>query len=92
MISLDAALSYLKLEKDDLPPEEIALIDGLANAAVEYLKNATGVVFGEDNALAVLFYKMVIADWYGGRGTVDQIKPGARAILCQLQNCYPQGV
>jgi len=91
MITLDEALNYLKLEREDLPKQELAEIEGLALAASEYLKNATGVTFSEDNALAKLFCRMLIGDWYEERGTVDKIKDGARAILTQLKNSYPQG-
>ena len=90
MITLSDALNYLKLERGDLPVGEIELVQGLVDAANQYLLNATGVTFAEDSALAKLFCRMLVADWYDNRGTVGSINTGARAILAQLRNSPPR--
>ena len=89
MITLNEALNYLKLEREDLPKVELDEIKGLITAAKSYLINAVGPVHEKHRALAKLFCRMVIADWYDNRGTTDSIKAGARAILSQIANTLP---
>jgi len=95
MITQAEALIYLKLEAEDLPTEEKALIEGMITAAGIHLQNATGypatAYTGSDQEpLAKMFCRMLLADWYDNRQTVGSIGTGARAILTQLQNCPPK--
>jgi len=95
MITQAEALNYLKLEAEDLPKEELTLVEGLIAAAGIHLQNATGYPptaykDSDQEPLATLFCKMVIGDWYNTRQTVGAIGTGAKAIITQLQNCPPK--
>lgn len=87
IVSLSEALCYLKLEREDLTKAEIAEVNGLIKAAETCLYNATGVTHTHGNALAKLFCRMLVSDWYDERGTVGEIGTGAKGILTQLKNC-----
>lgn len=64
-MDLDQIKLYLKVDID----EDNDLINGCANAAIAYLKNATGIDFNEecDNELAKIFILQLIADMYEKR-------------------------
>lgn len=89
IVSFSEALTYLKLESDDLTKAESGEITGLIKAAEVCLYNATGVTYTSRNALAKLFCRMLICDWYDGRGTAGEIGNNARGILTQLKYCKP---
>lgn len=87
IISLDESKAWLKVdyEEDD---EEIQL---LIDSAEAYLTNATGKTFDNTNALARLYCRVLISDWYDNRAlmvdskTSDKIRFTLQSIMMQLQ-------
>jgi uncharacterized phage protein (predicted DNA packaging) len=88
IVTLEEAKNWLRVDFSD----DDALITTLINAAEEYLKNATGVEFNENNHLAKLFCMTLISDWYENREmigkTTDQTRPIIQSILTQLTYSY----
>jgi uncharacterized phage protein (predicted DNA packaging) len=88
IVTLEEAKNWLRVDFSD----DDALITTLINAAEEYLKNATGVEFDENNHLAKLFCMTLIADWYENREMIgkatDQTRPIIQSILTQLSYAY----
>jgi hypothetical protein len=68
--------------------EEDALIQGLLDAAEQFIYNATGVHYGASNQLAVLLQQVLVCEWYMNReatGRTGTIKPIVQSILRQLK-------
>jgi uncharacterized phage protein (predicted DNA packaging) len=88
IVTLEEAKNWLRVDFSD----DDALITTLINAAEEYLKNATGVEFNENNHLAKLFCMTLISDWYENREMIgkatDQTRPIIQSILTQLTYSY----
>ncbi|UYL93967.1 head-tail connector protein [Geobacillus phage vB_GthS_PK3.5] len=88
IVTLEEAKNWLRVDFSD----DDALITTLINAAEEYLKNATGVEFNENNHLAKLFCMTLISDWYENREMIgkatDQTRPIIQSILTQLSYAY----
>ncbi|MTI95184.1 MAG: phage gp6-like head-tail connector protein [Firmicutes bacterium] len=86
-LTLPEVITWLRLEQDDLPPDEISLLQGYLSAAKEQLKNATENV-SEENALARLYMLAWIHDWYF---RVSEMADTRKSLISQLQNSYPDG-
>jgi uncharacterized phage protein (predicted DNA packaging) len=88
IVSLDEVKTWLRVDFS----EDDALLETLIGAAEEYLKNATGVEFDENNHLAKLFCMTLISDWYENREMIgkatDQTRPIIQSILTQLTYSY----
>lgn len=88
IVSLDEVKNWLRIDFS----EDDALLTTLISAAEEYLKNATGVEFDENNHLAKLFCMTLISDWYENREMIgkatDQTRPIIQSILTQLTYSY----
>ncbi|UYL94043.1 head-tail connector protein [Geobacillus phage vB_GthS_PK3.6] len=88
IVTLEEAKNWLRVDFSD----DDALITTLINAAEEYLENATGVEFNENNHLAKLFCMTLISDWYENREMIgkatDQTRPIIQSILTQLSYAY----
>lgn len=88
IVTLEEAKNWLRVDFSD----DDALITTLINAAEEYLKNATGMEFNENNHLAKLFCMTLISDWYENREMIgkatDQTRPIIQSILTQLTYSY----
>lgn len=88
IVSLDEVKNWLRIDFS----EDDALLTTLISAAEEYLKNATGVEFDENNHLAKLFCMTLISDWYENRKMIgkatDQTRPIIQSILTQLTYSY----
>lgn len=90
-ITLEEVKEWLRVDGD----EDNAIIFGLIMAAENYLKNATGKEFSEDNQLAKLFCFILITDWYENRDLTgskigEKIRSIVQSMLLQLQ--YSEGV
>jgi uncharacterized phage protein (predicted DNA packaging) len=88
IVSLDEVKNWLRVDFTD----DDALLSTLISAAEEYLKNATGIEYNDQNHLAKLFCMTLIADWYENRELVgrasDQVRPIIQSILTQLSYAY----
>ncbi|WP_061567404.1 head-tail connector protein [Geobacillus stearothermophilus] len=88
IVSLDEVKTWLRVDFSD----DDALLSTLIGAAEQYLENATGVEFDENNHLAKLFCMTLIADWYENREMIgkatDQTRPIIQSILTQLTYSY----
>ena len=58
----------LYLRVDDYTEDEV--IQGMIDAAKQYIQTGTGVTFDETNARHLLTLKMIVAHWYDNRGLV----------------------
>jgi hypothetical protein len=87
LITTEEAAVYLRLEPEDLTPMENEEINGFIAAAEASLYKATGIVYERDNALAVLYCRMLVCHWYDNRGLAGEISDAARGILTQLKYC-----
>lgn len=67
MLGLEAVKSFLKIDFDD----DDVLLTGLMSASEQYLKNATGKTFSEENELATLYKLVLINEWYSNRNLVE---------------------
>lgn len=86
MISLKEVKDYLKIEYDD----DDLLLQGLLEAASQYLKNATGKEsFDGAENIANTFMLLLISEWYENReytGKVNnRIKPIITSMIMQLK-------
>lgn len=82
-------LNYLKVE--ELPNEELELIDQLIKAAKIYISNAGVIGDFEGNNLYQLAVKLLVAHWYENReviGKAEKLAFSFDAILTQLIYCY----
>lgn len=87
IVSLDEAKSFLRIDTDD----ENADIQSLIDASELYLKNATDKIFDNTNALAKLYCRVLVVDWYENRGLMeeknvsDKVRFTLSSIMLQLQ-------
>lgn len=87
IVILEEAKAWLKVDYSDEDSEIQLLID----SAEAYLVNATGKTFDSTNALAKLYCRVLINDWYENRGlmvdskTSDKIRFTLQSIMMQLQ-------
>ena len=89
IIPISDVKAYLRLDQD--ASHEDTLLGMLADAAEQYLYNATGRTFDSSNALAKLFCLVLVCDWYEHRELVGKVTERTRrtveSILAQLQYC-----
>lgn len=87
IVRLDEGKAWLKVDYS----EEDSDIQLLIDSAEIYLSNATGKVFDNTNALARLYCRVLIDDWYENRGlmvdgkTSDKVRFTLQSIMMQLQ-------
>ena len=87
IIDLEEAKAWLKLDNS----EEDLDIQLLIDSAELYLKNSTGKIFDNTNALARLYCRVLISDWFENRGlmvdnkTSDKVRFTLQSIMMQLQ-------
>lgn len=83
---MEEAKNWLRVDGD----EDDSTIEMLIKASEEYLENATGKKFDQNDNQARLFCLVLIADWYENREYIGQ-KVGEKArftiqsLLAQLQ-------
>lgn len=89
IVNLDEVKSWIRVDSEC----ENSDIQSLINGAELYLKNATGKTFDSTNALAKLYCRVLITDWYENRGlmidnkTSDKVRFTLQSIMMQLQYC-----
>ncbi len=87
IITTDEAKEFLRVDDDS----EDNLINDLITGAETYLYNATGKTFDNTNALAKLYCRVLITDWYDNRGLMqdknisDKVRFSLDSIMLQLQ-------
>jgi len=87
MITLEEAKAWLKIDYDDEDADIQVLIDG----AIAYLKNATGNTYDNTNALARIYGRVLIMEWFENREmmqankTNDKVRFTLQSIMMQLQ-------
>lgn len=84
IISLEEVKSFGRISHDDDDVELSMFLD----AAIEYLKNATGINFKSTNNLAKLYLKVWVMARYENRINDDKAQNTLRSIMIQLQNSY----
>ena len=72
----------LYLRVDDYTEDEV--IQGMIDAAKQYIQTGTGVVFDETNARHLLTLKMIVAHWYDNRGLVGNTTELPFTVTAQL--------
>lgn len=72
----------LYLRVDDYTEDEV--IQGMIDAAKQYIQTGTGVTFDETNARHLLTLKMIIAHWYDNRGLVGNTTELPFTVTAQL--------
>lgn len=72
----------LYLRVDDYTEDEV--IQGMIDAAKQYIQMGTGVAFDETNARHLLTLKMIVAHWYDNRGLVGNTTELPFTITAQL--------
>jgi uncharacterized phage protein (predicted DNA packaging) len=89
IVTLDEVKSYLRIEKDYTQEDDD--INSLIQAAETYLLNATGKTFDSTNAVAKLFVKVLVVDWYENHEYVgkesEKVRHSIQSILQQLKYC-----
>lgn len=89
IVDLEQAKSFLRIDTTD----EDTDIQSLVDASELYLKNATGKTFDSTNALAKLYCRVLIVDWYDNRTLLqetkvsDKVRFTLQSIMMQLQYC-----
>ncbi len=87
IVNLDEAKAWLKVDY----VEEDTDIQLLIDSAETYLTNATGKAFDNTNALARLYCRVLINDWYENRGLMEEYRTSGKvkftlqSIMMQLQ-------
>lgn len=87
ILTTDEAKEFLRLDDDS----EDNLINDLIFGAETYLYNATGKIFDNTNALAKLYCRVLVTDWYDNRGLMqdknvsDKVRFTLDSIMLQLQ-------
>lgn len=71
---------YLRV--DDYTEDEV--IQGMIDAAKQYIQTGTGVTFDETNARHLLTLKMIVAHWYDNRGLVGNTTELPFTVTAQL--------
>lgn len=77
---LDDVKLYLRV--DDYTEDEV--IQGMIDAAKQYIQTGTGVTFDETNARHLLTLKMIVAHWYDNRGLVGNTTELPFTVTAQL--------
>ena len=72
----------LYLRVDDYTEDEV--IQGMIDAAKQYIQTGTGVTFDETNARHMLTLKMIVAHWYDNRGLVGNTTELPFTVTAQL--------
>nr|DAX22806.1 MAG TPA: head tail connector [Caudoviricetes sp.] len=72
----------LYLRVDDYTEDEV--IQGMIDAAKQYIQTGTGVTFDETNARHLLTLKMIVAHWYDNRGLVGNTTELPFTVTAQL--------
>lgn len=72
----------LYLRVDDYTEDEV--IQGMIDAAKQYIQMGTGVSFDETNARHLLTLKMIVAHWYDNRGLVGNTTELPFTVTAQL--------
>lgn len=72
----------LYLRVDDYTEDEV--IQGMIDAAKQYIQTGTGVAFDETNARHLLTLKMIVAHWYDHRGLVGSDSEMPFTVTAQL--------
>ena len=72
----------LYLRVDDYTEDEV--IQGMIDAAKQYIQTGTGVTFDETNARHLLTLKMIVAQWYDNRGLVGNTTELPFTVTAQL--------
>lgn len=72
----------LYLRVDDYTEDEV--IQGMIDAAKQYIQTGTGVTFDETNARHLLTLKMIVAHWYDNRGLVGNTTELPFTVTSQL--------
>lgn len=72
----------LYLRVDDYTEDEV--IQGMIDAAKQYIQAGTGVAFDETNARHLLTLKMIVAHWYDNRGLVGNTTELPFTVTAQL--------
>lgn len=72
----------LYLRVDDYTEDEV--IQGMIDAAKQYIQTGTGVAFDETNARHLLTLKMIVAHWYDNRGIVGNTTELPFTVTAQL--------
>ena len=80
MVLLDDVKLYLRVDGQD----EDSVIQGLIEAAKQYIQTGTGVTFDETNARHLLTLKMIVAHWYDNRGLVGNTTELPFTVTAQL--------
>lgn len=72
----------LYLRVDDYTEDEV--IQGMIDAAKQYIQTGTGVTFDETNARHLLTLKMIVAHWYDNRGLIGNTTELPFTVTAQL--------
>lgn len=72
----------LYLRVDDYTEDEV--IQGMIDAAKQYIQTGTGVTFDETNARHLITLKMIVAHWYDNRGLVGNTTELPFTVTAQL--------
>ena len=72
----------LYLRVDDYTEDEV--IQGMIDAAKQYIQTGTGVAFDATNARHLLTLKMIVAHWYDNRGLVGNTTELPFTVTAQL--------
>lgn len=72
----------LYLRVDDYTEDEV--IQGMIDAAKQYIQTGTGVAFDETDARHLLTLKMIVAHWYDNRGIVGNTTELPFTVTAQL--------
>lgn len=79
----------LYLRVDDYTEDEV--IQGMIDAAKQYIQTGTGVTFDETNARHLLTLKMIVAHWYDNRGLVGNTTELPFTVTAQLLQIEAEG-
>ena len=90
IVSLEEVKEYLRLDDETSDLEVIGLIE----AAEEYLENATGRAYtqeeGETYHLEKIYLKLLIANWFEHRSPIgtagEEFTYVTKSLMLQLQN------
>ena len=80
MVLLDDVKLYLRVDGQD----EDSVIQGLIEAAKQYIQTGTGVTFSETNARHLLTLKMIVAHLYDHRGLAGSDSEMPFTVTAQL--------
>ncbi len=87
IITIDQAKSWLKIDNNTEDED----IQDLVTAAEAYLRNATGKTYDNTNALAKLYCRVLVSEWYENRILMENAKVSEKvcftlqSIMFQLQ-------